>query len=110
MWVAHEWRSTWGDRPSPRPAAAPGVAHDPPARLPGEPPAARVEEHGIAGGRGAARRRPLELGPARGEVVVERVAGRASDGHDALLAALAEHADQAVVEVEVGAVEADELG
>src|SRR2546430_8989858 len=38
-----------------------------------------------------------------------RSAGRASDRHHALLAALAEHAHQAIVEVEVPPVEADEL-
>ena len=51
----------------------------------------------------------VELGAAVLEVVVERVAGASPDGHHALLVALAEHADEPVAQVEVGAVEADQL-
>ena len=50
-----------------------------------------------------------EFEPAGGEVVADRFACGAAERHHALLAPLAEHSDQTVVEVDVAQVETDEL-
>ena len=45
MWVAHEWRSTWGVRRSPRPDRVAVLAHHAPGPLAAEPAAPLVQEH-----------------------------------------------------------------
>ena len=103
MWVAHEWRSTWGKRRPCSPARSPAGAHDEPRALSCQPSAAGVEEQRRGG--------PAtdELEPAGGEVVADGFACSAAQRHHTLLAPLAEHPDQTVVEVDVAEVEADEL-
>ena len=51
----------------------------------------------------------VEEGPAAGEVAAERLGGAAADRDDALLAALADAADEPLVEVDRGALEPDRL-
>src|SRR4029079_12461126 len=53
---------------------------------------------------------PVEVRAAPGEIAAERLGCVAPDRHDALLAALADHADEAAVEVDTGALEPDGLG
>src|SRR5512132_2303881 len=52
----------------------------------------------------------IEMRPAEGEVAPYRLGGGPSERHDSLLVALAEHADDASVEVDRGAREPDRLG
>src|SRR5207248_6220325 len=49
---------------------------------------------------------PVEIGPPAREVASERLGCPAAHGHDSLLAALADAADEALVEVDARAVEA----
>ena len=51
----------------------------------------------------------VEVRPAAREVAAQRLGGVAADRDDALLAALADHADEPVVEVDAGPVEPDRL-
>ena len=52
----------------------------------------------------------VEVRPAAREVAAERLGGVPADRDDALLAALADHADEPVVEVDARLVEPDRLG
>src|SRR5262245_9362804 len=83
-----------------QPGPLPGRADDHPAALPAQPSAPHVQDYGLPVTAGGASG-PDQLRAAVGEVRAERVTGRAPDRDDALLAALAEHAHQAVLEVEV---------
>ena len=83
-------------------------------RLPGEP----AQDQERAGpGEGAALRvqeelrsgAAVEVRAAAGEVAAQRLDGVAADRHDALLVALADAADEPLVEVDAGALEADRL-
>ena len=80
MWVAQEWRSTWGWTRSSMPAARALLLEHAPDALAGEPPAPGVEEHRL----GVAAPGPapgLELGPAPGtEPVVEGPPRRSGPG------------------------------
>ena len=90
--------------PDPRARAA----HDRPARLTADAPAARVEEHRVAVGR-AASPRAAQREATVGEIRVQHASRAAADGHDAFLVALAEHAYDAVLEIEVAELEPDRL-
>ena len=72
-----------------------------PARVSGAAP--RVQEH-----LGAVP--PVEVRAAAREIATERLGGVAPDRNDAFLAALADHSNEAVLEVDAGALEADRLG
>ena len=52
----------------------------------------------------------VEVRPAAREVAPQGLGGVPADGHDALLAALADHAHEPVVQVDARLVEADRLG
>ncbi len=52
---------------------------------------------------------PVEVGPAAGQIPAHRVGGVAADRHDALLAALAGHPHEPVVEVDAALFEPDRL-
>src|SRR5207342_3873873 len=84
--------------------ALPRRADDLPAALPAQPATARVQDHGLAAAAAGRAVGTHELRAAGGEVGGQRLAGRASDWDDAFLAALAEDAHQAIVEVEVAPV------
>ena len=104
MWVAHEWRRTWGLTRSARSDPV-GVLLDHAERPhPGEPAAADVEEDGV----GVAADLPLlrlEMGPPlAGQPLLERGQRQPSQGHHPLLAPLAQDPD------ERGAAAVDRLG
>ena len=69
-----------------------------------DPPAPGAEEQ-----RRPRRRRRRSAGRPCGQPAVERAGGRVAEGHDALLAALAEHAHHVAVAVHVVDVEAGQL-
>ena len=68
-----------------------------------EPAAARREEERVL-------RTACELRPGLAEIAPEHVRGLLAERHDALLAALAAHAHELLVEVHVAEIEADGLG
>ena len=111
MWVAQEWRSTWGLTRSARPDG-PGVgAHDRVGALPGQAPATGVEEHRL----GVAAPPPL-LGRQRRHArsgasqPPSACGGAASERDQALLGPLAVEAHEPVSGREVGQVQPDRLG
>jgi hypothetical protein len=80
------------------------LREDPGHALPGEPPAAPVQEER---GPGAGGR---ELGSGARQIRRDRVAGVPPERHVTLLAALAEHSDAALLQVHVVDVQPRELG
>ena len=90
MWVAQEWRSTWGlSRPA-SPTRSPWRLQHVPRALAGEPAAAGVQEHRLGVATSAplrGRERRTAPGPEPGR---EGPRGGRADGHDPLLAPLAE--------------------
>ena len=102
MWVAQEWRSTWGWTRSSRPAGRARFLSTPqtPCRVSRPPRAFR--NTASASPRRAQRRGSNSGRPPGAEPVVEGPAGAAAHGHEALLVPLAEDPDQAGVRAEVG--------
>src|SRR5712692_1202447 len=78
------------------------VRHDPPQGARVEPPASDREKKGLSP-------IPHELGPRVAQIAREPPRGLLAERHDALLAALAAHANELLLEVDVREIEVDRL-
>ncbi len=102
-WVANEWRRRCGwtrSGSSPALPASRRRMRKAPARVSAPPWALR---------KSSGRWRLSRIRPAAGEVAAQRLDGLAPDRDDALLGALAEAADEPLLEIDAGALEPDRL-
>ena len=93
--MANEWRRVWGPRWASSPAAAARAREDPEDAVAVEGPSRAGEEEGLA-------RAAVHAGPALVEPRADGVGGRGAQRDPALLAALADAADEPVLQPQVG--------